>query len=156
MSSTPSPEWPGRGDALAFARLLLRRPGSVVEIRAPRVRRGHFTTNASGYFDDPAELVAAVASIDGDAESIYITLNPVRRDLLARAANRLVLGAKQTTGDSDVVARRFLGLDFDPARPSGISSSDEEKAAAHALANEVRVYLESVGFPDPIEGDSGN
>lgn len=149
-------EWAGKTSALAFARLLLREPGTVVELRAPTVRRGTYTTNASGYFDDPEKLVAAAASIDGTAVGVYVTPNPVRPELLARASNRLAFGTKTTTADSDVLVRRFLLVDMDPARPSGISSTAKEKEAARAVAHEIRAFLLSLGFPEPIEADSGN
>src|SRR5574341_2056742 len=75
MSSAPAPEWPGRADALAFAGILLKEPGSVAELRALNVRRGQYSTNASGYFDDPEKFVAAAASLDGVAQGVYVTLN---------------------------------------------------------------------------------
>lgn len=149
-------EWPGRASAIAFARLLLREPGAVAELRAPKVRRGQYTTNASGYFDDPEKLVAAAALIDGTAEGVFVTLNPVRPELLARANNRLASGVKATTSDLDILARRFLLIDLDPRRPSGISATEDEKAAAMSLATEVKAHLHSLGYPDPIEADSGN
>jgi len=149
-------DWPGRPSALAFTRILLKEPGMVAEVRAPTVRRGQYSTNASGYFDDAERLVSAAASLDGVAEGVYVTLNPVRPELLARASNRLAFGAKHATADSDIVARRILGVDFDPVRPAGISSSAEEKGAAQAVADEAKEYLRSLGFPEPLEADSGN
>lgn len=139
-----------------MASILMSEPGAVVELRALGVRKGQYRTNASGYFDDPAKLAAAAASIDGTAEGVYVTLNPILPELLARANNRLEFGAKHATADNDVVARRLLLIDLDPVRPSGISSTDEEKAAAFAVANQVKEHLRSFGFPDPIEADSGN
>lgn len=47
-------------------------------------------------------------------------------------------------------------IDFDPERPSGTSSTDEEKAAALACAQQVATWLKESGWPDPIWVDSGN
>jgi hypothetical protein len=47
-------------------------------------------------------------------------------------------------------------LDFDPVRPAGVSSTDEEHAAALARAQECKDWLASEGFPQPLLADSGN
>jgi hypothetical protein len=46
--------------------------------------------------------------------------------LLARANNRVVEYAKHATRDDQIERRRWLLIDFDPVRPSGISSTDAE------------------------------
>ena len=86
-----------------------------------------------------------------------MTLNPVNPDLLARANNRLV-DAKQgaTTSDRDIERRRWLLIDLDPERPSGISSTETEHQAAIEKAREIASWLESSGFPPAILADSGN
>ena len=76
--------------------------------------------------------------------------------MLARAANRLRKKPKQTTADHDVLRRLWLPLDFDARRPSGISSSDPEHAAALQRARECRDWLTGLGWPAPVEADSGN
>jgi hypothetical protein len=60
-----------------------------------------------------------------------VTFNPVNPELLQRSMNGL---AKQrhTTTDADVLRLRWLYMDIDPVRPSDISSTDEELAAAVA------------------------
>ena len=45
------------------------------------------------------------------------------------AVRRVMPHAKHTTGDTDVVRRRWLLTDFDPIRPTGIGSTDEEHEA---------------------------
>ena len=52
--------------------------------------------------------------------------------------------------------RRWLPLDFDPARPSGVSATDAEKRTALRRAVEVRGFLRGQGWPEPVVGDSGN
>ena len=131
---------------------ILPEPGSVFEIRALGTKKGII----SGYFDDREKAVQAVASISGKVPGVYLTLNPVNPDLLARAKNRLEPYSKQTTGDTDVLRRRWLYIDIDPKRPAGISSTDDEHSAALARAREVREWLTARGWPELILADSGN
>ena len=142
-------------DHITEALALLFEPGQVFEIRAPGYK-GRTGNTASGYFDDQGEAARKAAVMSGQAPAVYVTLNPVNPDLLARAANRIAEYAKATTSDADIVRLRWLPVDFDPARPSGISSSDEEHAAALQRARQVRADLREAGWPEPILADSGN
>ncbi|HOT03976.1 MAG TPA: hypothetical protein PK069_07345 [Methanolinea sp.] len=135
---------------------LLFPQGSVVELRAIADAAVH-----SGYFDDPDALAAQALALDSlpDVQGIYVTLNEVNPALLARRANRvkLRLGRKDaTTSDADILRRRWLPIDLDPVRPSGVSATDEEHQAALARADRVAAWLSSQGFPDPVRADSGN
>ncbi|ACX51565.1 hypothetical protein Adeg_0412 [Ammonifex degensii KC4] len=110
----------------------------------------------SGYFNDPEALARAVIEHDGVA-NIYVTLNPVLPDLLARANNRLLPArGGATTRDEEIVRRRWLLLDLDPVRPSKISATDREKMAARERARAVFRFLQQRGWPDPVVADSGN
>lgn len=136
--------------------------GEVTEIRALGLYgRGPWEGWAkgvvSGYFDDPDKLKAAVKRVDGlqKATGIYFTLNPVDPALLARASNRLI-AAKATTTDDQVVCHRWFFGDIDPARPAGISSSDNELEKALKRSEEIADYLHSQGWPDPVMAHSGN
>lgn len=108
----------------------------------------------AGWFRDQARAVEAVREIK--AEGIYVTLNPCQEALLARVHERLQAGAKPTTADKDIAARRNLLLDFDPVRPTGISSTDNEHGAAILFARQVAAQLAAEGWPAPLVGDSGN
>ena len=110
----------------------------------------------SGYFTDAAELSAAAVRYSGQGQGIYVTLNPVAPALLARAANHVVTWAKHTTSDADILGRVWLPIDFDPVRPSGISSTDAEHTAALERAQACRAWLASLGWPQPVYADSGN
>jgi hypothetical protein len=101
-------------------------------------------------------LAQAAAALSGKAPAVYITLNPVQPDLLARAVNRVKQYARETTSDMDIIRRRWLPIDFDAKRPAGISSTDAEHIAALDKARQCRVYLRAEGWPDPILADSGN
>lgn len=134
-------------------------PGQVVELRVPRVD-GKKRTD-SGYFNDLGKLAAAAVRYDGRASGVYFTLNPVEPALLARAANRVQEWAELSTSDEYIARRRWLPIDCDPRlggkkRPAGISSTDDEHAAAIAKANQIREWLATAGWPEPVEADSGN
>ena len=132
---------------------LLKHEGDVAELRILKTEKG----TISGYFNNNQQLVADVASNhDGKVPAIYFTLNPVKPDLLSRAANRIIERAKHTTADADIECRRWFPIDFDPVRPAGISSTDEEHQAAHTMAKEVQQFLTEKGWSEPIFADSGN
>jgi hypothetical protein len=130
---------------------LLHRHG-VVEVRIPRTPNG----TLSGYFDDRPDLIRAVAPWNGRA-SIYITLNELVPDVLARARNRLQGFATVTTAAEDVRRRRWFAVDVDAVRLRGIPSTDAEMARALARRDEVIAYLSDHGhFPAPLRTLSGN
>lgn len=134
--------------------------GDVFEVRvldavSADYRREHIE---SGYFD--YEHISAVPEALKRLlffRGVYVTVNPVNPDLLARAVNRLrPAGRNPTTADTDIVRRRWLLIDCDPRRASGVSSSNAEHESALAKAREIRDGLSSLGWPDPIMTDSGN
>jgi hypothetical protein len=128
--------------------------GSVFEIRL--LGKNRKRTDA-GYFNSPAAAATALAGLEGDYLGVYLTPNPVQPDLLARSANRISPWAQVTTMDPDVTRRHWLLIDVDPVRPTGISATDTERAAAHAMAKQVMGYLSLLyGFCDPMYNDSGN
>jgi hypothetical protein len=138
----------------------LFRPDDVIEVRALHVdRRPDFggSTHA-GYFEYSADaaLRRAIQRLNGKAEGVYVALNPVNPTLLARAKNRLQKGLRNLTTDADVLERRWLYVDCDPVRPAGISSTEEEHAAALQRAKEIQDFLAARGWPEPIYCDSGN
>jgi hypothetical protein len=131
-------------DAWAARRFLemLRTPSSgCIELRVLRavfdragwIHRGESGgggfggTTLAGWFDDDARLIEEARRLRD--VSGYVTINPVRSDLLARSDNRLT-GARHTTRDADVLCLRWLYLDIDPQRPAEISSTEAELTAA--------------------------
>lgn len=134
--------------------------GDVFEVRvldavSADYRREHIE---SGYFDYEhisavPEALKRLLSFRG----VYVTVNPVNPDLLARAVNRLrPAGRNPTTADTDIVRRRWLLIDCDPKRSSGVSSTKAEHESALAKAREIRDGLSSLGWPKPVLTDSGN
>ena len=139
-------------DILRFVELLWR-PGDVREVRIPKYNKyGH---TASGYFDSPESLAESAAKWDGKA-NLYFTLNPVNPALMARASNRIADKAETTSADVDVIRRRSLLIDIDPDRPSGISSTEDERQAARLVLDEVVSFLDNKDWPQPIVAMSGN
>jgi len=132
----------------------LWKPGKVIELRIPGTNQG----TQAGYFDGPDLLKQAALKLDKQAPGIYVTLNPVNPDLMARGANRVRPFVKQGEGtnDKDVTKRSFFPVDFDAIRPAGISSTDEEHDAAILKATECRSWLKERGWPQPLMADSGN
>ncbi len=133
-------------------------PGQVVELRGlDAVTRSYARRHTvAGYFDDMDRLARAAESMQ--ARGVYVTLNPVERALLSRAANRLIdVGAHDPlTADGDILARRWLPVDLDPVRPAGVSASEAEHQAARARGLAVADWLTGQGWPEPVLADSGN
>jgi hypothetical protein len=141
---------------IASALDLLAGPGQVVEIRVLANNAVH-----SGYFMDYAALVRVCETLDYDTSvhGCYVTLNTVNPSLLSRRTNRIQMRLSRsdtTTGDAEILRRRWFPVDIDPVRPSGVSSTVEEHAAAFAMADAVLVWLSQFGFPEPVRADSGN
>jgi hypothetical protein len=137
---------------------LLTVPGGVVEIRGLDVpaRYGKPLTVA-GYFTDLNKAAEAAATLDKrKAVGVYLVLNEINPALLARSPNVLTDGLKITTSDNDIIRRRWLPLDFDAVRPAGISSNEDEHAAAEDVGRQCAAWLSSQGWLEPIQGDSGN
>jgi len=130
--------------------------GSVYELRALGVA-GRKRIDL-GYFDNLDAMAQAAAKLDGNAIGVYLTLNPVNSALLSRAANRIIEWAPEGTGTVDkyIERRRWLPIDTDPDRPSGISSSEAEHQAAMERATIIRQELRDRGWPNPVVADSAN
>lgn len=126
--------------------------GFVYEIRIPKTKYG----TISGYFNDSAIAATVIARENGKHSAIYVTANPVSPELLARNHNRFEFGSHTTTADSEILRRRWFLVDLDPVRPTGISSSDYELGEATQRASDIRDWLTSLGWPEPIVAGSGN
>lgn len=130
---------------------LIHEPGEVFEVRIPKTKAG----TISGYFNDTSKAAIAITKENGRHQSIYATVNPVKPALLARMEN--VMGLSQiTTTDAEIDRRRWFLLDFDPKRPTGISSTEGELEEAKRRAEDVDDWLSSIGWPTPIHASSGN
>jgi len=139
-------------------------PGEVVEVRIPKVYGKspawgdeYAKGTVSGYFDDHAAFCKSVMQADkAFHDGIYFTLQVIDSRLIGRAFNRLK-PAHHTTSDSNVVAYRWLAVDLDPVRPSGISSSDIELEEAMNMRPAVASHIrDDLGIAVAIMGMSGN
>lgn len=125
--------------------------GEYMEVRILNTNTG----TLSGYFNSAENIYNAVRTLDGKY-NIFFTLNELSPKIIARSQNHFTKYAKNTTADSEIIRRKWILLDFDPVRPAGISSSDEELKAAKESALKVRKYLNEQGFPAPVFALSGN
>ena len=125
----------------------------VVELRTFKDGRTY-----SGYFEDHGKLVDAARKQDERGHDVYVTLNKLPDEIAYRRYNRVeqIKGRDPLTSDDDVERRRYLFLDTDPKRVSGISSTDDEKSQSRKKVLEVRKYLRAQNWPQPFVCDSGN
>jgi archaellum biogenesis ATPase FlaH len=114
--------------------------------------------NASGYFTSADKVIEQlqVAKIKPKAQ-LYITLNQINAACYGRTQHDVFVEyPKETTSDSNIDGYRWLMVDLDPKRPTGISSSDEELEAAKKVANDIYAYMKHEGWYDPVIAMSGN
>ena len=133
----------------------------MFEVRALKVKSGRWTNTQSGYFTEPAKAIEAMqlSGVFEGAQGVYFTLNPVDSALQARRNNRMAeLRDKDdaATVDKDVIKLRWLMVDLDPERVSGVCSTDEEHEASVVVAREVAAFLKDQAWGSPIVVDSGN
>jgi hypothetical protein len=127
-------------------------PGDVVELRIFE----QYDKKICGWFNDINKMAEAAFSHDDTAEGIYYTCNACVPDMLAIANNRIV-SCKTASSEKNMIRRRIIGIDIDPERnPKKISSTDEEHKLSIERAIEIRAWLKSQGWSDPVLGDSGN
>lgn len=138
-------------------------PGEVVELRAVKVPGYGKPATYSGFYSDLGAMArgAAELSMDsgkrGAAKGVYLTLNPVLPELLARRSNRYGRAEDgELAGDKHVGPRRWLLVDVDPVRDSHVSATESEKSAALEALVRLNTHLRNAGWPQPIQCDSGN
>ena len=112
----------------------------------------------SGYFRSVDTLLSAIEPYAAmPDEQIYFTLNTVNDACYGRQqSDRILKSPKATTTDSDIVARRWVMVDFDPRRSAGVNASEEELEYARVKARDVFRFLRERGFAEPVVCASGN
>lgn len=129
-------------------------PGQVFEVRLLHHNKKRVD---AGYFDHPSHAATAIAGLNDSYAGIYFTPNPVAPDLAARSYNRISPWATLTTMDNHILRRRWLLIDIDPMRPSGISSTQAELENAFKVGCTIKNMLEfEYGWPLPYQNVSGN
>lgn len=146
-------------DVAQFLRLL-HPDGQVFEVRSikcPERLGGSYCSTASGCFNDADIAAKEIERLERvKPPAVYVTLNPINPALIGRAANRVVFKADKTSLDADIVSRRFLLVDIDAIRPSGISSTDAELVEAERVSDALLKGMSQRGWPEPLQGMSGN
>jgi len=101
-------------------------------------------------FNDVESIAAYLDAMPSRPHHVYWTMNELAEP---RHNER---GQVLAVEDKDISRRCWILIDFDPERPSGVSSTDAEKAHAKDVMDNVRSYLETKDWPDPVVVDSGN
>ncbi|WP_291981957.1 MULTISPECIES: DUF3987 domain-containing protein [unclassified Candidatus Accumulibacter] len=153
--NAPYPSSQADTTAILHALEAMFQADDVIEIRS--FTKGRKRTDA-GYFDGEHRQALAehAARLNADGAAVYATLNAIDPQLLSRYANRIERGAAATTTDAQVIRRRWLLLDFDPARPTDTSATDAQLEAAKTVARTCYESLRADGWPDPLTAESGN
>jgi len=126
-----------------------KRDGELFEIRIIGERTW------SGYFYDVGRAIDALAPYDNF--NIYYTVNEVKAACASRDQFNVFRQVKGTaTSKQDIEHRWWMPVDVDCDRPSGVSSTDDEKAKALAKAREVFAFLRGQGFSEPVVCDSSS
>lgn len=146
---------------MALAIRTLFNPGETLEVRALDVQGYKTSTQTwSGYFlydGSNAEFIVSEVLKLPPAKGIYFTLNPVDPSLLARSNSHMSISKTgSTTGDRDILRRRFIPIDIDTVKKSDTSATDDQVLLAYATARFIFDYLLAQGWPRPIACFSGN
>lgn len=132
--------------------MIFRSQCELVEIRS----YDHKKIITSAYFqDDYTQLFEGLDKLDYD--NCYFVMNEINGDCYKRSQRNIYEKyAKETTKDAEIVNRRWILIDADPVRLSGISSTDDEKENARRVLGRIYNYLRDIGFAYPVCADSGN
>ena len=144
-------------DEVRKAICILKPEKQLFEIRIIQGR-----ISASGYFDNADDLIKALRN-NADylaGVNVYMTLHQLHDGCRARLQwNKFIDSGRAkipTTSDHDVLRYKYIPIDLDPVRPSGISSNAEELKSAEAAARQVVAHMRGEGFTEFIEAFSGN
>src|SRR5215472_10179457 len=137
IARLPKPQFDSR-QARRFIDHILDPAAGCVELRVWKagwegtttiVAKDRYATTLAGFYDDPHSLLCDMSKLDG--VSGYVTLNPVSSKLLARCHNQIrQIQRGEGTQDADITRYRWLYIDPDPRRPSGIGATDDERKLA--------------------------
>lgn len=128
---------------------IFKRPDELFEIRILGDRTW------SGYFYDVEKAIKALEPYEN--ANIYYSINEVKSACASRDQFNCFRQVKGTaTSKQDIEHRWWLPIDVDCERPSGVSSTDAEKAKAHKKAQDVFVFLRKNGFAEPVVCDSSS
>jgi len=134
---------------------LLFQPDDTVELRTV----GQPSLN--GYYHNLRKLADDAFGLNvnfSPQQSVFVCLNPVLPELYARRADQFGRARKgEGASDGEIFFRRWLLIDIDPVRASGVSATNAQKDAAYQLATRVYHYLRNfLGSDCLVCADSGN
>ncbi len=115
----------------------------------------------SAWFSSVGNLITELERYENSAMQWYFVFNGVNPyNLEAKMCNNQCINKFNSTrhsiSDSDIEFRRWIMIDIDPKRKSGVSSSDEELALANKVSECVYQFLSNNGFPRPVLAMSGS
>lgn len=112
----------------------------------------------SGYYHSIDNIIRDIEPLSERPNmQMYFVLNTIKEDCYDRQQQeRLIEKPKNTTSDNDIEGRSFILLDFDPERPSGVGSTNEQLEEAHFVAKKVYNFLIEQGLTSVIVCKSGN
>jgi hypothetical protein len=137
----------------------IRQSGDLIEIRAWHDESTGIRGRNSGLYNNLRKAAFAAIRLSNEGQHVYFTLNPVDPNSICakkRELNKVIRKAFFTTKDYHVACRRLYLFDSDPKRPSGVCSTEAEKAHAWEQVQALKMYLSGLGWPEPIVADSGN
>lgn len=138
-------------EQMEYALSILREEGEVSVLQITGTKKG----NLVGYFDDLDKLMYITDDYNGTS-NMFVSLNPVTPDLLARAKNRTLPRVKQPIIETDILKRSWLPININPVRLDGISATEEEHNHAINIARKIVKEMKEEGWPDAVIADSGN
>ena len=134
---------------------ILKPNNALYEIRILQ-GNGKRKTTISGYFKGTKNLEKAFKTVNLSKANVFLSLNDIDNSCYSREQHEKFVQIDNTTSDSDITAFRWLLVDIDPKRKSGISSTSMELQSAYATGESVEEFLTSMGFEFPIRARSGN
>lgn len=131
--------------------------GTPFEIRV--IEEGTKFNSVYSCIRDSWDGVASAIKPFNTKNNVYICLNPLKKDCQSKAtfgkSFRKIKGGEGIV-DEEVESFRWLYIDLDPKRLTGISATDKEKLDAWELLHKVKDFMRDKGFKDPVVCDSGN
>ena len=132
-------------------------PGEWFELRCLGCGESGATWAGAYPFHAIPTAIDDLAALDADPETrprgAYVTMNPIKPP--PRPVRLTKTGT--ATRDDGIARRRWVVLDFDPVRPNGVPSSEEELGLARRAAAIVAESLVVRGMPWPsLRVASGN
>jgi hypothetical protein len=155
MTTSSEPISPDR-EQIRRALQVLHAPDAIVELRA--IHKGGRKRVDAGYFDGEhrEQLIEEAIKLNTAGAAVYVNMNLLDPQMLARYANRVEPFAQATATDANIDRLAWLLVDIDPVRPKDTSATDEQLEAAKQVARAVYTNLTGEGWPQPVAGESGN